>query len=109
MDRRRESRVETQLSVRMWGLDQNSRPFIQLVRVRNISSEGAVMQGVRSQIKPGEVVDVQYDGNKAQFRVVWAGKTGTEREGEIGVEKLPSEPHIWDVSLDRCAQFVGEG
>jgi hypothetical protein len=109
MDRRRESRVEALLPVRIWGVDQYCCPFMQLARATNISTAGAVVQGVRSQITPGEIVDVQYDGMRAQFRVIWAGKTGTPREGEIGIEKLPEEPCLWGVSLHRCAQLVGSG
>jgi len=41
---------------------------MQLATVRNISNLGAVLQNVRSQIKPGEILDVQSDGQKAQFR-----------------------------------------
>ena len=109
MDRRRETRIDVSLPVRIWGVDNYSCPFMQLARARNISSEGAVIQGMRAQMKPGEVVDVQYEGHKAQFQVIWAGGTGTPTEGEIGVEKLPAEPHIWDVNLERCGQLVGQG
>jgi len=52
MDRRRESRVDTPLPVRIWGVDSYSRPFMQMVTVGNIGSQ------------------------KAQFRVVWAGMAG---------------------------------
>jgi len=109
MDRRRETRVDTALPVRIWGVDSHARPFMQLARVRNISSQGAVLQNVRSQIKPGEILDVQYDGQKAQFRVVWTGRPGTMDAGEIGIERLPAEPYIWDFDPARCAQFVGNG
>jgi hypothetical protein len=54
-------------------------------------------------------VDVQYEGVKAQFRVIWSGKMGTARQGEIGIEKLPTEPCLWGVNLHRCAQLVGNG
>lgn len=109
MDRRRETRVDVLLPVRIWGVDNHCCPFMQLARVRNISSAGAVIQGLRCQIKPGEIVDVQYEGSKAQFQVVWAGKLGTRNEGEIGIESLPEEPCIWDVNLHRCGQLVGNG
>jgi len=108
MDRRRESRVDAALPVRIWGVDGYSRPFMQLGSVRNISSLGAVLQNVRSQVKPGEILDVQYAGQKAQFRVVWAGRPGTMEAGEIGLERLPEEPYIWDVDPARCA-IVGNG
>lgn len=108
MDRRRETRIDTALPVRIWGVDSYCRPFMQLASVRNISSLGAVLQNVRSQIKPGEILDVQYDGLKAQFRVVWTGKPGTIEAGELGLERLPEEPFIWAVDPARCA-VVGNG
>src|SRR5439155_11132420 len=91
MDQPYKSRVDAILPVRIWGLDNDSRPFIQLARAKNISSVGAVVQGLAPQIKPGEIVDVQYEGNKAQFRVIWTGRAGTQRQGEIRIEKLPME------------------
>jgi hypothetical protein len=109
MDNRRETRVETALPVRIWGIDSYSRPFMQLATVRNISSLGAVLQNVRSKVNPGEIVDVQYEGQKAQFRVIWAGRPGTMEAGEIGLARLPEEPYLWNVDLARCAQMVENG
>lgn len=109
MDRHGENRVDVSLPVRVWGVDGYACAFMQLARVWDISSEGAVIQGMRSQVKPGEVIDVQFEGNKAQFQVIWAAKSGTWNEGEIGIQKLPDEPCIWDVTLERCGQVVGQG
>jgi hypothetical protein len=95
--------------VRIWGMDRYCRPFMQLATVRNISLQGAVLAGVRSQVKPGEMLDVQYDGLHAQFRVVWSGKPGSLEAGELGLERLPSEPCLWDIDPARCMQFVGNG
>jgi len=106
MDRRREMRVETALPVRIWGVDSYSRPFMQLATVRNIGSLGAVLQNVRSTLRPGEIVDVQYEGQRAQFRVVWAGRIGTMEAGEIGLERLPDEPYLWEVDPVRCGQEI---
>ncbi|HWX93902.1 MAG TPA: hypothetical protein VNY29_14830 [Terriglobales bacterium] len=108
MDREREMLVDTSLPVRIWGVDSYCQPFMQVASVRNIGSLGAVVKNVRSQVKPGEILDVQYDGNKAQFRVIWAGKPGTIEAGELGLERLPEEPYIWDVDPVRCA-LVGNG
>jgi hypothetical protein len=109
MDRRRETRVDAALLVQVWGVDRNARPFIQVATVRNISTLGAVLQGMRAQVKPGEVLDVKYEGQRAQFRVVWSGRPGSCEQGEMGLERLPEEPLIWDIDPARCAQFVGEG
>jgi hypothetical protein len=108
MDRRRERRIDAALPVRIWGVDSYCRPFMQLASARNISSLGVVLHNVRAQIKPGEILDVQYEGVKAQFRVVWTGMPGTIEAGELGLERLPEEPFIWDVDPARCA-VVGNG
>lgn len=108
MDRRRETRTETALPVRIWGVDSYSRPFMQLVSVRNLSCAGAVLQNVRAQVRAGEVLDVQYEGQRAQYRVIWVGRAGTIDAGALGLERLPREPHIWEVDPARCGRFVSE-
>jgi len=109
MDRRRTRRVATFQPVRVWGVDAKSQPFMQLAKVKNISAGGAVLQGLLRQVKPGEILHVQAGEETAQFRVVWVGKTGLRRDGEIGIECLPSQPSIWDVNLTACGEFVGKG
>ena len=108
MNRPRDTRVESALPVRIWGVDSYSRPFMQLASVRILSTLGAVLQNVRAQIRPGEILDVQYEGQRAQFRVIWAGRAGTRAAGEIGLERLPLEPQIWDIDPARCGNFVSE-
>lgn len=109
MDRRRNRRVGAFLTVRIWGVDAKSMPFTQHAQVRNISDRGAVLQGMIRPVKAGEILHVQHEEDQAQFRVVWAGKPGTKRQGRIGIESLPSQPSIWDVNLLQCGQLVGKG
>ena len=77
--------------------------------VRSISGRGATLQGVDVQLKPGEIVDMQYGSAKAQFRIVWLGKPGTEMQGEVGVESLSADTLLWDVDPLRCATATGRG
>lgn len=109
MDRRSQSRVFVELPVQIWGMDANSRPFTESASLRTISGRGATLQGVGAQLKPGDIVDLQYQGAKAQFRIVWLGKRGTEMQGEVGVESLSNETQLWDVDPLRCAAAVGRG
>jgi hypothetical protein len=109
MDRRRQSRVFVDLPVQIWGMDAHSRPFTQPASLRTISGRGATLQCVDAQLKPGDVVDVLYLGNKAQFRIVWCGKPGTEMAGEVGVENISVDTRIWDFDPLRCAASVGRG
>lgn len=109
MDRRRSPRITTQLPVRIWGIDAHSTPFMQLATLTNISMGGAEVRGIRRQLQPGEILELQYCGEKAQFRVVWAGALGTQREGSIGLQVLPAKLVPWDVDLGQCSQLVARG
>src|SRR4029077_10617276 len=94
MDRRRNRRVEALLTVRIWGMDAKSKPFTQHAQVKNISDGGAGLQGMTRPMRAGGVLHNQHEEGQAQFRVVWVGRHGTRRQGEIGVEALASEPAI---------------
>ena len=108
MDRRRNPRVSLLLPVQVWGLDATSLPFTQSAIVTNISSSGAVVHGIRRSVRPGEILDVQLGQEKVRFRVVWTGKAGMRREGEVGLERLPFEPYLLDMDLCRCSQLAAE-
>jgi len=109
MDRRRSRRVAVLLPVRVWGVDGKGSPFTQMARVRNISNDGAVLQGIGRTVKAGELLHVQIGQQQAEFQVVWTGKAGTRQDGEVGIQKIPSEPYIWDVNLLQCTEFAGKG
>jgi hypothetical protein len=109
MDRRRNPRVSAHLPVRLWGVDAHDLPFMQLATVKNLSSTGVVIQGMRRRIKPGEILEVQLDDEKAQFRVIWTGQQGTDSAGELGLQRLASEPCLWGVALGCYSELVAEG
>lgn len=106
MDRRRSPRVEAVFPVRVWGMDANAMPFMETVRATNISNDGMLLQGMRRQILLDEVLEVQLGENKCRFRVVWAGKAGTRKSGEVGLESVESQTHLWNINLRRCSQFA---
>lgn len=109
MDRRRSPRVGAHLPVRVWGVDAHDLPFMQLASVKNLSSSGAVIHGMRRQVRPGEILEVQMDQEKAQFRVIWTGMPGTQASGEIGLQRLASEPCLWSVALGCYSELVAQG
>ena len=109
MDRRRSLRVGANLPVRVWGVDAHDLPFMQLATVKNLSGSGAVIHGMRRQVLPGAIIEVQMDEEKAEFRVVWTGMPGTRAAGELGLQRLASEPCIWTVALGCYSELVAEG
>src|SRR5437764_298135 len=68
MDRRRNPRITAMLPVRVWGVDARALPFMQLATVRNISSSGVVVQGIRRRLLPGVVLEVERGDDKARCR-----------------------------------------
>ncbi len=109
MDRRRHPRIDTQLSVQLWGIDSFSQPFAQPAHVRNISSSGMVVCGMRYTLGVGSILEVKLEQEKAQFRVVWVGQAGTRRQGEVGLAKLTAEPQLLEFQSSMVAACAGNG
>jgi len=103
MDRRKQPRLDLEYSVQVWGVDRNARPFAELVRVTSVSASGAVLLDVHSKLRSGDVLDVQHEAQRAQFRVVWT------REGETGIQMLPHERSIFAVNVPLTFEMAGTG
>jgi len=80
-----------------------------MARVRNISGQGAVLQGMLRTMKAGESLHVQVGQQTAEFLVVWTGKAGSRQQGQVGIQNIAFEPYIWDVNLVQCSELVGKG
>ena len=99
MDRRRKPRVTALLPVRVWGVDVYSLPFIQLARVKNISGGGAVIQGLRRQVKPGKAW--KCSPTREGPIIAWSGWAGLAAgvKGKSACSACPQSPtsgmEIW--------------
>jgi hypothetical protein len=96
MEHRPEPRLETDIPVRVWGMDADGRPFFQSASAGNISSHGAMLSRVNHPLKPGEVIGVQYGDKKARFRIVWVVDGGAIRKIEAGIEILDNQQNPWE-------------
>jgi hypothetical protein len=106
MDRRQHLPVKTFLQAKVWGVDAKSRPFSHVATIINISDPGIVLSGLRCTLKPGAVVDVQYDGSVAEFLVVW---TGTDALGEVGMRRVSPGTCMWDSYVARACGVEATG
>jgi hypothetical protein len=95
MEKRPETRVETQILVRVWGMDSDGRPFFQNVKAANVNSEGALLAGINHPLKVGDVVGVQYEERKARFKVIWVMDGGAARRIDIGIQVLHGQRTPW--------------
>ena len=90
-----EPRLTVDLPVRVWGMTAEGRAFSQHARAQNISSEGALINGIEGELKVGDVIGVQCAEKKARCSVIWAMKTGPIKKNQAGVKLLPDQDCPW--------------
>jgi hypothetical protein len=76
-ERRRESRTKTDLALTVWGVDATGERFLQKAQAREISLSGALLSGIVTELRSGDVIGILYAGKKARYRVVWVGRSGS--------------------------------
>jgi PilZ domain len=96
---RPDPRILTDLSVRVWGMAANGRTFSQHVRARNISSSGALLVGLESEPKVGDVIGVQYEDKKSRCKVVWVMDSGPLQKIQAGVQIVADQDCPWKSQL----------
>jgi hypothetical protein len=81
-------RVNTQMSVRVTGVDVNKEKFEQVVATRNLSKTGACLVMPR-EIKKGSLLSLEFESKPScRARVIWQRQTDCEDEPRAGVEFL---------------------
>jgi len=94
-DKQLEPRVTVDLPVRVWGMSAEGRPFSQHARAQNISLDGALLSGIESELKVGDVIGVQCDDKKTRCTVAWVMNTGTIKRNQVGVKLLADQDCPW--------------
>jgi hypothetical protein len=84
---RRSARVHVNVPVVISGKFPEGKPFSEETLIVSISKYGAKVK-TDLPLKIGMQVKIQPQKRRetANFRVVWKGREGTPREGEVGVE-----------------------
>lgn len=95
MGRRRQQRFKKELTVNIHGTDSLGRPFSQTASVMDVSESGVRLQGVHVLYRPGQTATLEYNGNKAQYRVAWIG--GDALAGQVGLMNLEPQKAIFNL------------
>src|SRR5450631_2534227 len=90
-----EPRLTVDLPVRIWGMSADGRAFSQHARAHNISGDGALISGVQSELKVGDMIGVQCDEKKTRCTVVWAMNTGPVKKNEVGIKLVAEQECPW--------------
>ena len=95
MEPKGETRVNTDLPVRVWGMDADGKPFFQNATASNLSSEGALLSRIQHPLKMGEIIGVQYADKKARFEIMWVKAVALPKGFDAGVRALPNQVIPW--------------
>lgn len=94
-DRRREPRIKADLPVRVWGVDNRGERFLQLAHARDISLSGALVSGLDSELRSGDVIGILYAGKQARYRVVWVRQSGSTEKVQAAVHRFALDECPW--------------
>jgi hypothetical protein len=104
IDRRREPRSVVDVALLVWGVDTKGERFVQQARAHDISLSGALVTGLESDLRPGDVVGILYQGKKARFRVVWIRYDGAGERMQAALHRMDSDQCPW---LELLPESVG--
>ena len=69
MEKGPETRATAEITVRIWGMDADSKPFFQNAQASNLSSESADLTRVQHALNVGDVIGIQHSDKKARFEI----------------------------------------
>ena len=95
IDRRRETRTDTDISVVVWGVDTQGERFLQEARARDISLSGALLTGIDADLRSGDVIGILFNGKEARYRVVWIRQSGRQEKIQAAVHRLIPDECPW--------------
>ncbi len=95
VDRRREARTDADIALVVWGVDIRGDRFLQEARAREISLSGALLSGLDSELRSGDVIGILYAGKKARYRVVWVRQSGTSHKVQAAVHRFTTDECPW--------------
>ncbi len=96
---RADRRIQVVLPLRVTCYDSGKKPSLIMVCSYDISARGAKIGGIRNGLKTGEIVAVERGRSKVFCRVVWVGESGSQRQGQIGIECTDPAKAMWENEL----------
>jgi hypothetical protein len=107
IERRKEPRVRLSLSVIASGTDVDGKRFARRVPATSLSRSGALLTGLGVELRCGDMLAVEYEGRKADFRIVWIFDLGPRRGLEVAIHKPNQQPCPWEDTLPGEVALLG--
>jgi hypothetical protein len=100
MPDKRQPRFNVDLSIRVFGIDADGRPFSQIAHARNISGHGAKLSGVEKRLGLGDIIGMQFGDKKTRCQVIWVADAGPEQKLDVGVKVVEGQPCLWQEEIE---------
>jgi methyl-accepting chemotaxis protein len=104
---RRDPRIAVSLPVWMAATDSRGLTLDQEVITVNVSRRGALLKGIRGQLRVGNRILLSHLQRREEFQVEWAGEANSADEGQIGVSAVDPATTFWsdvvNAQQDRAA------
>lgn len=95
IERRHEPRTEVDLTLQVWGIHTCGERFLQDARARDISMRGALLSGLNTELRSGDVIGILYAGRRARYRVVWVRYDGAGDKMQVAVHRFENDECPW--------------
>lgn len=95
-ERRGEPRNKDDFEVTVWGVDTRGERFLQQARVHDFSLSGALLSGIKTDLRCGDVIGVLYLGRKARYRVIWVRYDDSGNKVRAAIHRLAPDPCPWE-------------
>lgn len=101
VERRGEPRMIADIPVRIRAVNQHGGYYSQPVIARNVSGNGALLVGLDTELRCGDLVLLQYGAQRARYRIIWTRDSEGPQHFIAAVQRLEEDYCPWQDLLTR--------
>jgi hypothetical protein len=87
------------IPVKIFGMDADGEPFMQLATAHNLTPERAILDRIEHRLTPGEVVGLQHQEHRTRVRVLWSCEVDGVLTSQVGVQLIDLRECPWITAL----------
>ena len=99
LERRKEPRARMSVRVTLSGHDARCEVFSEMVLATSLSRSGALLNQVLADLRCGDLVMVEHDGQSSRFRIVWMLSSRGSPGAQVAIHKLDNQVCPWESLL----------
>jgi hypothetical protein len=97
--KRRQKRTKMVAPVRLWITGTSGNQESHLAHTLDVNDHGVRLAGFGCELKPEDMIELQYRHKRARFRVLWTSTPEGSREKRLGAECVEPQKDIWGVEF----------